>query len=405
MAPSPSEDSERIFTVSELNRAVKLSLEHSWPAVWVQGELSNVHVSSAGHAYFTLNDETTSAQLRGAIFRADLMRSRVDLTDGARVDVLGKLSLFESRGQFQLVARRVRMSGEGDLAAKFELLRKKLEAEGLFDPERKRELPRVPAVVGVVTSAQGAAIQDVIRVASERCPVRIVIADCRVQGAEAPAQIVNAMERIQRLPDLDVVIVTRGGGSAEDLWAFNDEAVARAIANCRVPVVSGVGHEVDITIADLVADVRAATPSNAAEIVVPELSTLQQELDIVESALGRAMTRIVDKRRLIIERLASALIDPRRALAMDRQRWSTLSLSLEHQMRSLMNRAQHQLAQRATTLHALSPLAVLDRGYAIVTDAKTNQAVRSASTLQPKSKLNLRFSEGNAIAIVESIDP
>ena len=301
---------EKIYQVAEINRAVKLSLEHRYNDVWIQGELSDVRPSAAGHVYFTLNDERTQAQLRGVMFRSDASRSKAQVREGLRVELRGTLSLFESRGQYQMIARQARVAGAGNLAARFEEIRKKLEKEGLFSEERKRELPYFPRVVGVVTSTKGAALRDVLRVADERCPTHFIVADCRVQGDDAPASILAALKSIQRIPDLDVVIITRGGGSSEDLWAFNDEQVARAIAACKVPVVSGVGHEVDITIADLVADTRAATPSNAAEIVVPERDALIAEVEHAERRLQRAMESRIDRSRLRLQRAARTLHDP-----------------------------------------------------------------------------------------------
>ena len=305
---------ERVFRVSEVNRAVRFTLEDSWANVLIEGELSDVR-RAKGHVYFTLNDEEDPAQLRGVMFQSDVRRTKAPLEDGARIRFRGTLSLYTARGQFQLIARSAKLAGEGDLAAQFRKLRAKLEAEGLLDPERKRPLPALPRVVGVVTSRTGAALRDIIRVAAQRCPVQILIADCRVQGDDASGSIVSALELIQQVHDLDVVIVSRGGGSAEDLWAFNDEGVARAIAACRVPVVSGVGHEVDITIADLVADVRAATPSNAAEIVVPEREALLRDVRSWERRLNQALDNRIGGLRLRLERLLRPLYGARRVVA------------------------------------------------------------------------------------------
>ena len=314
---------ERVFRVSEVNRAVRFTLEDNWANVLIEGELSDVR-RAKGHVYFTLNDEEDPAQLRGVMFQSDVRRTKAPLQDGSRIRFRGTLSLYTARGQFQLIARSAKLAGEGDLAAQFRKLRAKLEAEGLLDPERKRDLPELPRVVGVVTSRTGAALRDIIRVASERCPVQVLVADCRVQGEEAPQSIVSALELIQRVDDLDVVIVSRGGGSAEDLWAFNDEGVARAIAACRVPVVSGVGHEVDVTIADLVADVRAATPSNAAEIVVPEREALLRDVRSLERRLNQALDNRIGGLRLRLERLLRPLYGARRVMAPVRERLAEL---------------------------------------------------------------------------------
>jgi len=460
-------DGERVFRVSEINRAVRLTLEDSWPDVLIEGELSDVR-RAKGHVYFTLNDEDEPAQLRGVMFQSDVRRTKTPLEDGARVQFRGKLSLYLARGQFQLIARLAKPAGEGDLAAQFRRLRDKLDAEGLLDPDRKRSLPQLPRVVGVVTSRTGAALQDIIRVASERCPVRLVVVDCRVQGEDAPRTIVSALELVQRLEELDVVIVSRGGGSAEDLWAFNDEGVARAIAACRVPVVSGVGHEVDVTIADLVADVRAATPSNAAEIVVPERESLVRNLRSLERRLSQALDNLVGGLRLRLERLLRPLYGARRVISPIRRELLALQEQLGHAERANIRRRQHELAElrqrlgrhdpRSTLrrdrqelgavvarlrdagrlpiqrrreqlvaltvalqgrgrplvrearasyseararLDTLSPLRVLERGYAIALHEKTGRAVRSADEVKSGDRVRVRVFDGEFGAKVE----
>ena len=440
------EGEERVFRVAEVNRAVRLMLEDSWGNVLIEGELSDVR-RAKGHVYFSLNDEEDPAQLRGVMFASDVRRTKAPLEDGARVRFRGTLSLYAARGQFQLIARSAKLAGEGDLAAQFRRLREKLESEGLLDAERKRPLPDLPRVVGVVTSRAGAALHDIIRVASERCPVQILVADCRVQGDDAPKSIVAALELIQRVDDLDVVIVSRGGGSAEDLWAFNDEGVARAIAACRVPVVSGVGHEVDVTIADLVADVRAATPSNAAEIVVPEREALLRDVQSLERRLSQALDNRIGGFRLRLERLLRPLygarrvlgptrerladlnqrlmrLDPRSVLRRDqrqlaalterlrdagrmpirrgRERLMSLRLPLQARGRPMVREARGAFAELCAQLDALSPLRVLERGYAIAIHESTGRAVRSASEVKLGDRLRVRVFDGEFGAKVES---
>ena len=461
---------ERVFRVSEVNRAVRHTLEDNWGKVLIEGELSDVR-RAKGHVYFTLNDEEDPAQLRGVMFQSDVRRSKAPLENGARIRFRGTLSLYTARGQFQLIARSAKLAGEGDLAAQFRRLRAKLEAEGLLDAERKRPLPELPRLVGVVTSRTGAALRDIIRVASERCPMQILVADCRVQGEEAPASIVSALELIQRVEGLDVVIVSRGGGSAEDLWAFNDEGVARAIAACRVPVVSGVGHEVDMTIADLVADVRAATPSNAAEIVVPEREALLRDLRSWERRLNQALDNRIGGLRLRLERLLRPLygarrviapirrelrelgeqlqqgqrselrarrerladlsrrlmrLDPRSVLRRDqrelaaltarlrdagrlpvrrrRDRLLSLGFQLQGRGRPLVREARANYAELCAQLDALSPLRVLERGYAIALHESTGRAVRSRSEVKQGDQLRVRVSDGEFGAKVEGHD-
>lgn len=413
---------ERVYRVAEVNRMVRYTIEDRWSDLWVEGELSDVRHSGAGHVYFTLNDEDEQAQIRGVMFRSDVARTRAPLEDGSRVHFRGRLSLFEPRGQFQLIARVAKPAGEGDLAQRFEAIRRKLESEGLLDPDRKRTLPRLPRTVGVVTSLQAAALRDVIKVASKRCPVRLVVAPCQVQGDAAPPTIVSAIQSIQRLEDLDVVIVTRGGGSAEDLWAFNDELVARAIVACRVPVVVGVGHEIDFTIADLVADVRAATPSNAAELVVPDREGLQNEIEGLERNLARWFEVRIGRKRLELERLGRLLHDPRHALLGVRRKLSTLSTRLErHNPRARLardrgaldalqtrlreagripvERGRSRLDRQTARLEALSPLRVLERGYAIA--LREGKAIRSATEVSGGDAIEVRVADGAFPARVE----
>ncbi|NNE20617.1 MAG: exodeoxyribonuclease VII large subunit [Myxococcales bacterium] len=461
---------ERVFRVSEVNRAVRLTLEDNWGRVLIEGELSDVR-RAKGHVYFTLNDEEDPAQLRGVMFQSDVRRTKAPLENGARIRFRGTLSLYTARGQFQLIARSAQLAGEGDLAAQFRRLRAKLEAEGLLDRDRKRPLPALPRRVGIVTSRTGAALRDIIRVASERCPVQILVADCRVQGEDAPASIVSALALIQRVEDLDVVIVSRGGGSAEDLWAFNDEGVARAIAACRVPVVSGVGHEVDMTIADLVANVRAATPSNAAEIVVPERDALLRDLRSWERRLNQALDNRIGGLRLRLERQLRPLygarrvispirralrdlheqlqqmqrsdlrqrqerlaalhrrlmrLDPRSVLRRDqrelaavtaklrdagrlpvrqrRDRLQSLEFRLHGRGRPLVREARATHAELCAQLDALSPLRVLERGYAIALHESTDRAVRSTAEVKQGDRLRVRVSDGEFGAKVESHD-
>lgn len=430
---------ERVYRVGQVNRLVRLLLEERFAELWVQGELSDVSHAGSGHVYFTLNDEREAAQVRGVMFRSDARRAKAKLEDGARVRLRGTLSLFEPRGSYQLIARIALPDGLGDLHAQFEAVRKKLEAEGLLAQERKRGLPKLPRVLGVVTSEHGAALHDIVQVASSRCPTRIVVSPCLVQGRDAPRSIEIALRNIQRLRELDVVIVGRGGGSAEDLFAFNDERVARAIAACRVPVVSAVGHEVDVTIADLVADVRAATPSNAAELCVPDRRALVSDLASHKRALERAMevrlargrlrldragrrvrdprallrgarSRLDDERGLIAaamrerlrgeRRLLSAGLerlsrrDPRLLCAQDRARLSDLRGRLRAQARAICARQRARLSEQAARLHALSPLAVLSRGYAIALHETSGRALLREGDAAPGDALRLRLHEG-----------
>jgi len=436
----------RVFRVSQLNRSVRAWLEDEYKNVWVEGELSDVTLSGPGHVYFKLNDEDEKAQLSGVMFRSDAQRCKGLFKNGARLRLRGYLSLFEPRGSFQMIARSAKPVGEGDLQAELQRLREQLLAEGLLDPARKRPLPLWPRVIGVVTSENGAALHDIIRVADGRCPVRIVVAPCVVQGVDAPRSIELALQAIARVPDLDVVIVGRGGGSAEDLQAFNDERVVRAIGRCPVPTVSAVGHEVDVTLSDLIADVRAATPSNAAELVVPELRVLEQQLRHAERNLERALEVRVGQERLRLDRLARKITDPRRALSNSRQRLRDLDERLlrplpqrlraaRAQQQALNVRLQRQdprvtlardraqlvnlsarlhawvrptlasrraeLSELSARLQALSPTQILARGYAIALHEATGKALIHSRDAAVGDRVVVRLHEGSLRTRVE----
>ena len=435
----------RPWQVGDLVRSVKALLETQWPRLWVEGEVAQVSRPPSGHVYFTLADEREKASLPCVMYAREARRSGRLLRPGERVVLRGRLSMYVARGSFQLVADQAEPAGAGALAAQLERLRRKLAAEGLFDPARKRPLPRFPGTIGVVTSRSGAAFRDVLRVTAGRAPVRIVLADCRVQGAEAPASIVAALRRIQRLEDLDVVLLVRGGGSAEDLQAFNDERVVRAVAACRVPLVSGVGHEVDVTLTDLAADVRAATPSNAAELAVPDREALRTELRELEGRLGRALdgtlararTRLhratvrlarlrgpvrLEQRRLqvLLRRLRGAMArhlaeardrhlalerrllraEPRLRLRSARSRLQRLQGRLRAAMLARLATHRRRLAEQTARLDALSPLGVLGRGYALVWHEPSGHLLRDATQARPGDALRIQVQRGQLRAVV-----
>src|SRR5437667_11604107 len=305
----------RVYTVSELTAGIKGTLEGMFPAVWVEGEISNLRVPSSGHAYFTLKDE--GAQLSAVLFRGRGRRVRFEPEDGMHVLVFGGLDVYAARGQYQLVVEMMEPKGLGALQLAFEQLKRKLEAEGLFEEARKRPLPAFPRVIGIVTSPTGAAIRDMLNIIGRRfADLHILITPVRVQGDEAPAEIVQALVHLQEIVNIDVIIVGRGGGSIEDLWAFNDERVARALAACRLPAISAVGHETYFTNADFVADLRAPTPSGAAELVVREKLAVMETLADLYARLKQAMTADVTAQRERLQFLARrrVLTDPARAL-------------------------------------------------------------------------------------------
>jgi exodeoxyribonuclease VII large subunit len=369
-----------VFTVGELTERIKTHLEDQFPAVWVEGEISNLRVPSSGHAYFTLKDDL--AQLRCVLFRNRGRRVRFDLEDGLHVLAFGGLDVYAARGEYQLVVELLEPKGLGALGLAFEQLKRKLEAEGLFDPARKRPLPPYPRVIGIVTSPTGAAIRDMLHIIGRRfAGLRILVAPVRVQGEEAPGEIVRALGDLQALPDLDVVIVGRGGGSVEDLWAFNDERVARAIAACRVPVISAVGHETDFTIADFAADLRAPTPSAAAELVVREKLHVARGLVALYVRLKQAMlarlARARERTDFLLRR--RVLTEPARALRDLYRRLDDLGARLALAARATHRRAAHRVDLARNALRSLNPVARIANGAALLVQLKSRLAAAAAN--------------------------
>jgi len=442
--------SERVVcTVSELVLRIKETLEDRFPAVWVEGEISNLRIPSSGHVYFTLKDD--GAQLRCVLFRSRGRRVAFQPEDGMQVLAFGGLDVYAARGEYQLIVELLEPKGVGALQLAFEQLKRKLEAEGLFEAGRKRALPPFPRTIGIVTSPTGAAIRDMLHVIGRRfADLRVLITPVRVQGEEAPGEIVRALRDLQEVPELDVVIVGRGGGSIEDLWAFNDERVARAISACRVPVISAVGHETDFTIADFVADLRAPTPSAAAEVVVREKLHVIRALCDMYDTLKQAMAARLARERQRIDSLGRrrVLTDAARALRDWHRRLDELSTRLalgaranrrlgEHRLslarnalRSLnpvariangtvvlaqlrvrlasagANRAKtarHRLDAAVGQLDSLSPLAVLGRGYSLTRLLPSGAIVRSAAQTRPGDAIEILLREGALDARVERL--
>src|SRR6185503_10070902 len=317
-APREEPPKPKVYVVSELLKAVRLTLESRFTDVRVEGEVSGLKRSGNGHVYFALKDDEASMDC--VLFAREAGQLKFTLDEGMAVRCRGRLTLYEARGKFQMTVDKIEPTGAGALALAFEQLKQRLGAEGLFDPARKRPLPFLPRRLGVVTSPSGAVIRDIVRVAHRRCPVPILLAPTPVQGEGAALAIASALRRLETVADVDVIIVARGGGSLEDLWAFNEEAVARAIHACRVPVISAVGHETDFTIADFVADLRASTPSAAAEHAVPVREDLVAELALLRRRGGRALAETARRARHELERARARLGDPRRLLNERRQR-------------------------------------------------------------------------------------
>jgi len=379
--------SERVVcTVGELAMRIKAQLEDQFPAVWVEGEISNLRTPSSGHAYFTLKDDT--AQLRCVLFRGRGRRVAFQPEDGMQVLAFGGLDVYLARGEYQLVVELLEPKGVGALQLAFEQLKRRLEAEGLFDAVRKRPLPPFPRTIGIVTSPTGAAIRDMLHVIDRRfADLRILITPVRVQGEEAPGEIVAALRDLQTVEDLDVIIVGRGGGSIEDLWAFNDERVARAIAGCRVPVISGVGHETDFTIADFVADLRAPTPSAAAEVVVQEKLQVARALVSLYEALKQAMASRLERDRERVEVLGKrrVLTDAARAIRDLYRRVDELTSRLTRAVRGSERQATHRLSLARNALRSLNPVARIANGAVLLAQLRgrlASAAVHSVKVSQ-----------------------
>ncbi|MFL6568171.1 MAG: exodeoxyribonuclease VII large subunit [Chthoniobacterales bacterium] len=437
------QQSAKVLTVAELTRAIRGTLETRFGNVWVQGEISNYKLHPSGHQYFTLKDQR--AQIACVIFRNTLPPKSRPLADGAQVQVYGNLSVFEARGQYQLSVQIVQERGAGLLQAKFEALKRKLEAAGFFDPARKRSLPKFPKRIGIVTSPSGAAIRDMLNVLQRRAPaLEILINPVRVQGTGAAAEIAVAIRELaspnKSWATPDLIVITRGGGSIEDLWEFNEEIVARAIFDSAVPIVSAIGHEIDFTIADFVADLRAPTPSAAAEIIVPDANDLLRRVEALRNSLQRCWRNVSGqvqvRLRNITERVLRRELSNRMNEAQQRLDWLRESLSkdlrqcaaatrqrltnasnrfqahtpqgeimlrrsrfaqLEQQLHTcaphLLEKIRQRFARAERVLRVLGPDATLERGYTITTDAN-GEIIRSVRSAQPHTRLRTRLRDG-----------
>jgi exodeoxyribonuclease VII large subunit len=390
-----------VLSVSGLSAQLSAVMEERFPAVWVEGEISNFKVYGSGHSYFTLKDEL--AQLRCVLFRARARRVRFEPKDGLHVMAFGAVEVYAQRGEYQLVVELLEPRGLGALQLAFEQLKERLAREGLFDPRRKRPLPRFPRKIGIVTSPSGAALRDMLRVIGRRFgEIHIVLAPARVQGDGAAAEVAQGIRELNALGGVDVIIVGRGGGSLEDLWAFNDEMLARTIAVSKVPVVSAVGHEVDFTIADFVADVRAATPSNAAELVVKEKRAVVDALGDLAQRLRRGMGRALLARRDRLERTAGrrVLIDPARPLRELERRLDDARTRLRQAGLRAIARAGHRVELAERSLRGLSPVARTLNGRRALTDLH-GRLQRGAHRALDRSRHRL----GTAAGRLDSMSP
>lgn len=396
-AADPKTGKPRAWTVSQLTRHIKDCIERGYQNIWVEGEISNFKAYGSGHIYFTLKDD--GAQLSSVIFRMNAERLRFMPEDGSKVLAHGRLSVYEPRGAYQFIADRLEPLGVGDLSAAFEQLKKKLAAEGLFAAERKRPIPCFPRCIGIVTSPSGAAIQDLMKVIFARWPAHLILAGVRVQGDGAAGEIVSAIRALNRMTEAqrpDVLIVGRGGGSLEDLWAFNEELVARAVAASVIPIISAVGHEVDFTIADFVADARAATPSHAGEMVVPRFEETLARLESLRAALPMALVKRLELARGRLDSIEQsyALRHPEQRVAMLRQRLDDLAQRLQPAPGRTVHGMRDKVAGLAGKLDTLSPLRVLDRGYSVTRRAADGTVVDSIDKVARGERIRTRVADG-----------
>jgi exodeoxyribonuclease VII large subunit len=438
---------EVVVPVSALNRAIGTMLERSFPLVWVAGEVSNFTRAASGHWYFSIKD--AQAQMRCVMFRGRAQYAEFTPREGDRIEVRALVTMYEPRGELQLNVEAVRRTGQGRLYEAFLRLKAQLEAEGLFAAERKRALPTHPRAIGIVTSLQAAALRDVLTTLSRRAPhIPVIIYPAPVQGAGVSGKLAAMVDAANARREVDVLIVCRGGGSIEDLWAFNEEVLARAIAESAIPVVSGVGHETDFTIADFAADVRAPTPTGAAELVSPQRVLLLRELDHRHATLARGFGRMMERRAQQLDWLARRLVSPAERLARQRTHLQQLSVRLAsagarpvrdararfsllqmrwqrwrpdlagHQAKlghlsqrldaALLRQHERQTARidtLAARLEVLSPQRTLERGYAAVLDAQSGRAVRAPSSLKPGRRLTVHLAEGAADIALADVQP
>lgn len=443
----PISESPKVYTISQVTQDIRAILESAFDSIWVEGEISNMKVATSQHAYFVLKDER--AQIRCVMFKGQRVGLKYKPEDGDHVLAFGRVTVYDARGEYQIIVETLEPCGLGALQKAFEQLKKKLSEEGLFDEARKRELPQFPWKIGIVTSPTGAAVRDIINVITRRnSKVSILLYPVKVQGEGAAEEIAKGIEEMNRRDDIDVLIVGRGGGSIEDLWAFNEEVVARAIFASRIPVVSAVGHEVDFTIADFVADVRAATPSAAAELVVPLSDDMAQDIryltdqilqsvrrkigdykDLLRHLIDRRFFRepmqilqapaqrvddlsqrllrgleqwhVLQKQKLLsrVQQLIQA--SPQKTIPYLKEKRETLQLRLLQQISSQLQLKRERFEGIAKSLNALSPLAILDRGYSICTLTSTGDVVKSSTETKEGDNVQVRLAKGRLDCIVE----
>lgn len=398
---------KNVLTVSELNKYIKdlIARDMILSGIWVKGEISNFKSHYSGHFYFTIKDE--KSVLKCVMFRSHAASVMFEPEDGMKVLIRGYISVFERDGQYQLYAEEIQPDGVGALYVAFEKLKQKLSAEGLFDEGRKRKLPYLPGSIGVVTSSTGAVVRDIINILSRRFyNVCIKVYPVQVQGEAAAGQIANAVRRFNELGNVDVIIVARGGGSLEELWAFNEEVVARSIYESRIPVISAVGHETDFTISDFVADVRASTPSAAAELVMPERSVVENRLDSIKMRLRNAIMKKTAMERLILKRLGESVAfrQPYNKIYQERMLLDVQKRYMQKALSALGAQYRNRLSLLAAQLDSLSPLNSLARGYGIIRSEKDDTLVKSVHSVKTGDRLRVFITDGTLGCTVTSID-
>ena len=441
-------DEQSVISVSELNKKAKSLLEKGIPKLWIEGEISNLAKPASGHMYFSLKDEMS--QIRCAWFRQRQLQNTLNIVNGSKMLALGKIGLYEPRGEYQFIVEKMEIAGEGDLKRKYEDLKKKLSAEGIFSEENKSELPNLPKRIGVITSPSGAAVQDILTVLNRRFPIiPIIIFPVAVQGEQAAPQIQNALEKANFRADCDLLILARGGGSLEDLWAFNEEIVARAIFDSEIPIISAIGHETDVTISDFTADLRAPTPSGAAELAVPDQHDWIKSIDNISEKFNTIITQQINSKSQLSDWInkrlsqSSPMMTVKRQIEKSNNLQKMLSSSILqnlsrqekniHQLKSNLNEVSprlkihtqlsriKELNQKITscsdhlleglnnrinlaskTLNSVSPLRTLDRGYAIARDAKTKNVIMSADTIEIENDIEVKLAKGEIkVTVIE----
>ena len=396
---------QQVFSITQINEYLrgKMDADTLLSQVAVRGEISNYKMYPSGHHYFTLKDE--SSALKCVMFKSQALRLRFRPENGMKVIAMGKITVYPRDGAFQLYCGSMAMDGIGDLYAAFEQLKAKLAAQGLFAPEHKKRPPAIPGTIGIITSSAGAAIHDMLRILNHRFPLtKVRLLPVRVQGAEAPAEIAAAIRYANDYKLADLLIVGRGGGSIEDLWAFNDERVAYAIYESEIPIISAVGHEPDVTISDYVADLRAATPSNAAELAVPDREALLQNLDAASSAMAAALSHQLRnaRQRLDVLSRSAALSSPTGYLEQRQEQLEHLKSRLIAAQNQMLHQKRNRFVSCTAKLDAMSPLKVLSRGYSIV-NAENGAILRSVRQTAPKQQISVMFADGIINAIVSEI--